>query len=91
MRRVLANGEPFPLESYHDITGELKLLHIRNSVLSPSQILELNKLVQLAGRIFGFFKGREERYPLLTLMTTVTEYKKEIEESISKVMDDALT
>lgn len=89
MRKVINNGEPFPMESYADVSGELKLLNIRNSVLVPAQILQLNKLVQLCGRIFGFFNGREERYPLLLLMTSSSAYKKEISEAIEKVMDDS--
>lgn len=88
MRRVISNGEPFPLEAYPDITGELKLLHIRNSVLAPSQMLLLNKLVGLAGRTFGFFKGREGRYPLIQSLTDAVEYKKEISEAVERVMDD---
>ena len=32
-RKILSNGEPFPFDAYPDITAELKLLGIRNSVL----------------------------------------------------------
>ncbi len=88
MRKVISNGEPFPMESYADISGELKLLNIRNSVLTPSQILQLNKLIRMCGLVFGFFTGREERYPLLKLITATTEYKKEISEAVEKVMDE---
>lgn len=88
MRKVISNGEPFPMETYPDVASELKLLHIRNSVLSPAQMLQLNKLVHIAGRVFGFFKGREERYPLLLLITQQTEFKKEIQEAVEKVMDE---
>lgn len=88
MRRVISNGESFPMEVYPEVTAELKLLNIRNSVLAAAQILPLGKLTALAGRMFGFFKDRQGAYPLLRSITDALSYKKEIVEAIEQVMDE---
>ncbi|MBL7924563.1 MAG: DNA mismatch repair protein MutS [Bacteroidia bacterium] len=88
MRRVLTNGEPFPSVQYPDIRQELKLLFIRNSVLAPLQILQINKIVNLAALIFAFFRERNEKYPLLSSLLSGLVFEKEIRETIESVMDD---
>jgi DNA mismatch repair protein MutS2 len=88
MRRVVTNGEPFPMAMYPDIAQELKLLFIRNSVLASGQVLQLNKIIRLAGLLVGFFKGREGKFPLLQSKVDVLVFEKELQEAIDKVMDE---
>lgn len=53
-RKILSNAEPFPTEAYPDITAELKLLGIRNSVLTLSQVLLISKIVAKMRLVFDF-------------------------------------
>jgi DNA mismatch repair protein MutS2 len=88
MRRVLSNAEPFPLELYPEIRPELKLLKIRNAVLSPQQVLQIGKVLSLTAMVFGFFKDRTVAYPLLFARIGDWTYDKEILAGIQAVMDD---
>ena len=65
MRNILADAEPFPVSGYCDVTKELQLLKIENSVLLPSQALQLAALTHTVGLIIKFF-NQVGRYPLLT-------------------------
>ncbi len=89
MRRVLSNGEAFPLDRYPDISAELKLLAIRNAVLNVQQILQISRVVVLAQHIFSFFKIRGIHYPLLNRHLTEVPFNSEITEAINAVMDEA--
>ena len=44
MRKLLSDAEPFPVSGYCDLTKELQLLKIENSVLLPSQALQVASL-----------------------------------------------
>jgi DNA mismatch repair protein MutS2 len=87
-RKILSNAEPFPTDSYPDVSSEIKLLGIRNSVLSLSQVVQLSKIVNNMRLIFDFFKGREPRFPLLFSLLSETVYEKAILEEIDKIIDD---
>ncbi|MBK7888006.1 MAG: DNA mismatch repair protein MutS [Bacteroidetes bacterium] len=88
MRKVLSNGEPFPAERYPDISLELKLLYIPNSMLTTVQVLQINRIVTLTGAIFNFFKTGDVKYPLLHRHLIDVPYVKEIPEAIHAIMDD---
>ncbi|MBK9320470.1 MAG: hypothetical protein IPM91_17815 [Bacteroidetes bacterium] len=91
MRKVLSNGEPFPAERYPDISLELKLLYIPNSMLTTVQVLQINRIVTLTGAIFNFFKTGDVKYPLLHCHLIDVLYVKEIPEAIHAIMDDTGT
>ena len=87
-RKILSNAEPFPTDTYPDVSSEIKLLGIRNSVLSLTQVVQLSKIVNNMRLIFDFFKGREPRFPLLFSLLSETVYEKAILEEIDKIIDD---
>jgi DNA mismatch repair protein MutS2 len=87
-RKILANAEPFPTEAYPDITNELKLLGIRNSVLTLSQVLLISKIVAKMRLVFDFFKDRTTRFPLLFSKLQDITYEKGILEAIDQVIDE---
>jgi DNA mismatch repair protein MutS2 len=87
-RKILANAEPFPTEPYPDITAELKLLGIRNSVLTLSQVLLISKIVAKMRLVFDFFKDRTTRFPLLFSKLQDITYEKGILEAIDQVIDE---
>jgi DNA mismatch repair protein MutS2 len=87
-RKILSNAEPFPTEAYPDITAELKLLGIRNSVLTLSQVLLISKIVAKMRLVFDFFKDRSTRFPLLFSKLQDITYEKGILEAIEQVIDE---
>lgn len=88
MRRILSDGEAFPIERYPEIGHELKLLYIPNSVLTTQQILQINKVVLITRSIFSFFSSRNAKYPLLSRHLLSVSFAKEIPEAIHAVMDE---
>lgn len=88
MRKIVSNGEPFPFESYPDVTGELKLLSIRNSVLSSQQVMMIYRIIHLAGLAFGFFKSREDRFRLLRAYLSDLQFDRTLPEAIEQVLDE---
>lgn len=89
MRRILSDGEPFPSDAYPDVRQDLKLLSVRNSVLMPLQILQLNRIVGQAALIFAFLKDKEAKFPLLSSMLSDVIFEKEIQVAILSVMDES--
>ncbi len=87
-RKILSNAEPFPAESYPDISAELKLLGIRNSVLTLSQVLLISKIVAKMRLVFDFFKDRASRFSLLFSKLQDITYEKGILEAIEQVIDE---
>jgi len=88
MRRILSDGEAFPSNSYPDIKPELKLLFVRNSVLMPPQILQINKIVLHTAEIFSFLKDKQPKFPLLSSLLLDVIFEKEIQKCIAKVIDE---
>ena len=86
MRRLLADAEPFPVSGYCDVTKELQLLKIENSVLLPSQALQLAALTHTVGLIIKFF-NQAPRYPLLTQILNDCFFEPAIASEVERVLD----
>ena len=87
-RKIISNSEPLHLEAYPDISQELKLLGIRNSVLHAGQFLQIKKLTLLMKHLFVFFKGSALKYPELCGMIADLVFEDAILEEIHKVLDE---
>lgn len=87
-RKIISNGEPFPFDAYPDISSDLKLLSIRNSVLALSQLVLIYKVMNHARAMYDFFKERTIRFPLSTAVLKDIPFEKIIITSIEEVMDD---
>jgi DNA mismatch repair protein MutS2 len=87
-RKIISNSEPFPFEVYPDISSELKLLGIRNSVLTLSQLVLVYKVMNHARAVYDFFKERTIRFPLLFAVLNDIPFEKSIITSIEEVIDD---
>ncbi len=86
MRNILADAEPFPVSGYCDVSKELQLLKIENSVLLPSQALQLAALTHTVGLIIKFF-NQVGRYPLLTQILNDCIFEPAIAGEIERVLD----
>lgn len=87
-RRMILKGEPFPFEGYPDISQELKLLFIRNSVLSANQIILLARVASRMRSLKDFFKTRNEIYPLMAAVISETAYEPGILQLIDAIIDE---
>lgn len=80
-------GETFPQLDFEELAEELKLLPIKNSVLSQEGFFRLSKASDLCNQLLYFFDKREKDYPLLHHLFSEVEYTKEIIEKIDHVFD----
>ena len=87
-KKIISNAEPFQLEGYPDVSRELKLLGIRNSVLNATQLMQLYKVTAIIKNIFDFFKAREDKYLLLQKVIADTDFEHGIINEIDRVLDD---
>ena len=87
-RKIISNSESLRLESYPDLSQELKFLNIRNSVLHAPQLLQILKIAELMKAIFSFFKEAGSRYPVLAGLIANTTFEQAIIDEIKKVLDD---
>ncbi len=87
-RELIITGDYFPIENYPDISNELKLLGIKNSVLTVPQVLLISKIVELIKQVFDFFKEKQEKYPLLFRHLNDTTYEPAILKEIDQIIDE---
>jgi len=89
LNSIRSEGESFPALEYEELTAELKLLPIRNSVLSLEGYMRIYRASDLVNQLITFFNKREKDYPLLTELFTEAYFTIEIINSIEKVFDRA--
>lgn len=82
-------GENFPALDYEELTAELKMLPIRNAVLTLEGYIRISRASDLVNTLVYFFNKREKEYPLLWELFEHAYFTKEIIEAIDKVFDRA--
>lgn len=80
-------GETFPQLDFEELTEELRLLPVKNSVLSQEGFFRLSNASGLCNQLLYFFDKRENDYPLLHELFFEVEYTKEIIDKIDNVFD----
>jgi DNA mismatch repair protein MutS2 len=89
LRTIRITGESFPAIDFEELTLELKLLPIKNSVLQLEGYIRIATAADLVNSLIYFFDKREKEYPLLHSLFTKAYFTKEINEAIDKVFDRA--
>lgn len=85
---ILTDRVVFPELKYKDISKELSILKIESSVLQTSQLIEVLVNTQTTGSVFAFFLNKVNQYPLLESVIAGIDFKREIIEIITDVIDD---
>jgi len=82
----------FPTDNYIDITSELKLLAINNSVLTEEQVFKVYKILQAILSVLQYFMGanneKTERYPTIYALLKEVEVDKNLINKIKKILDE---
>ncbi|MBI1838392.1 MAG: DNA mismatch repair protein MutS [Flavobacteriia bacterium] len=82
-----SEGENFPSLDFDELLTEIKLLPIRNAVLSQEGFYRISRASILVNTIIYFFDKREKEYPLLAEILKEAYYSTEIIDAIDKVFD----
>lgn len=80
-------GETFPQLDFEELSSEIKLLPVRNSVLSLEGYVRIARASELINALLYFFNKREKEFPLLNEILKDAYFTKEIIEAIEKVFD----
>ena len=81
------DGESFPALDFEELTTELRLLPIKNSVLTLEGCIRIAQASELVNALLIFFDKREKEYPVLSSLFANAYFTKEIIESVEKVFD----
>jgi len=88
-KKIIENGEPFPDEGFGDVSRELKLLAIANSVLPAESLLRILLFSRGAMSMLDFFAKRKVLYPLSGEAASLIKFDKSVITKIEFVLDDA--
>jgi len=89
LKVLLQNGIHFPNDFSQNLSTELRLLQIENSVLSGEQLISINRLTQTIEDLFRWFHPENRcAFPALTFVIEHTYYEKKIHELITEIIDE---
>ena len=84
---IRTEGNPFPALDFEELTAELKLLPIRNAVLSLEGYMRISRCSALVNALLYFFDKREKDFPLLWSLFNESYFTTDIIDAIDKVFD----
>jgi len=87
-KQLVSASEIFPTDNYKDISKELNLLKIENSVLLPEQFINIQKVTITIGNISGFFETNAVKYPQIFSVLENVRFEKNIITEIENVFDE---
>lgn len=88
-KSIIESSAGFPSMVYKDISKELAMLRVDNSVLQGDQLAGILTNTISTKDVFRFFELRKEQYPELEAIIEDVNFEKEIIEIIVEVVDDA--
>jgi DNA mismatch repair protein MutS2 len=80
-------GERFPAIDFEELADEIKLLRVRNAVVSQEGFLRIYRASVLTNELITFFNKREKEFPRLTALTGIVYFTTDLIEAIDNVFD----
>jgi DNA mismatch repair protein MutS2 len=87
-KHILKGSDYFPNDFTRNVEKELKLLSVKNAVLSGEQLISFQQLAITIRDILLWFKRHNEIFPHLRGLTEKITYEKEIAVIVSSVLDE---
>jgi len=87
LKEILLYEEKFPLSSMQDIRNSLKKAGTPGTYLEPGELLNIAELLTISRSLIKFFKGKEEKYPLITTLVSDLRSFEEIRSAIHSAVD----
>ncbi|MBP6090872.1 MAG: DNA mismatch repair protein MutS [Crocinitomicaceae bacterium] len=85
--QIRHNGETFPALDFEELTAELRMLPIKNAVLTLEGYIRIIRASELVNALVFFFDKRATDFPLLFQLVESAYFTTEIIDSIEKVFD----
>lgn len=86
-KRIRTEGESFPSIEFEELHLEIKLLPIKNSVLSQEGFMRISRASDLVNALLHFFDKRSQDFPELYALLDEVYFTSELLEAIDKVFD----
>ena len=88
--QILSKGEVFPIQAYHNIKEELKMLEVEGYVLPVDGLQKINLILCILRDILKFFNAadRQEVYPDLYRIVQSITFDGELIFAIEKIIDE---
>lgn len=87
-KSILMSGDYFPNDFTRNIEKELKLVSLPGAVLAADQLLAFQQLALNIRDILNWFKNHEGLFVNLRALADKIQYEKQINETISAVIDE---
>ena len=87
-KSVLKGSDYFPNDFTRNVEKELKLLGVRNAVLSGEQLIAFQQLAITIRDILLWVKRHNELFPNIRALTEKITYEKEIAVIVSSILDE---
>ena len=85
--QIRHNGETFPALDFEELTTELRMLPIKNAVLTLEGYIRIIRASELVNALVYFFDKRATDFPLLFRLVESAYFTTEIIDAIEKVFD----
>lgn len=85
--QIRHNGETFPALDFEELTAELRMLPIKNAVLTLEGYIRIIRASELVNALVYFFDKRATDFPLLFQLVESAYFTTEIIDAIEKVFD----
>ena len=85
--QIRLNGESFPALDFEELKAELRLLPIKNAVLTLEGYMRIVRASELVNALLYFFDKRAADFPLLYNQLEAAYFTTEIIDAIEKVFD----
>lgn len=86
-KSIRVEGESFPSLDFEELLPEIKLLPVRNAVLSQEGFVRIVRASELVNSLLQFFDKRTQDYPQLCALLGDVYFTRELIESIEKIFD----
>ena len=87
LRRIKTEGESFPSLEFEEMPDEIRMLEIRDSVLSEAAFNKISRASNTVNQIIQNLKDKENKYPRLHHVKKNTYYTKDLITPIAKVFN----
>ncbi|MBN1351531.1 endonuclease MutS2 [candidate division KSB1 bacterium] len=87
-RTIIDAGKAFPIDAFDDITHSIQKARTIGNFLNPAEILQLKKISVISRRIYAFLRKDMDIYPLLIGLAEQLVSLLEVENEISRTIDE---
>jgi DNA mismatch repair protein MutS2 len=86
-RNIRVEGESFPSLDFEELLAEIRLLPVRNAVLSQEGFVRIIQASELVNAMLHFFDKRTQDYPQLTALLGDVYFTRELIDPIERIFD----